>query len=84
MFLLWFLDSNLRGSTTIQGYPHRLRLQKPFFGICLVGHSISSQPPDGQHVTDFAEILHTIWDTKKIPEPEDERSETSETGDMAP
>ena len=48
------------------------------------GHSMLTQPPDGQHVTDFAEILHTIWDTKKIPEPEDERSETSETGDMAP
>ena len=26
---------------------------------------MSSQPPDGQHVTDFAEILHTIWDMKK-------------------
>ena len=34
--------------------------------------------------TDFAEILHTIWDMQKIPEPEDERSETSEAGDMAP
>ena len=42
-----------------------------------------SQPPDGQHVTDFAEILHTIWDMKKIPEPEDEHSETSKAGDMA-
>ena len=50
----------------------------------LLGHSMSSQPPDGRHVTDFAEILHTIWDMKKIPEPEDERSETSEAGDMAP
>ena len=29
------------------------------------GHSMSSQPPDGRHVTDFAEILHTIWDMKK-------------------
>ena len=41
---------------------------------------MSSQPPNGRHVTDFAEILHTIWDMKKIPEPEDERSETSEDG----
>ena len=31
----------------------------------LGGHSMSSQPPDGRHVTDFAEILHTIWDMKK-------------------
>ena len=38
----------------------------------------------GRHVTDFAEILHTIWDMKNIPKPEDERSETSEAGDMAP
>ena len=38
----------------------------------------------GRHVTDFAEILHTIWDMKKIPEPEDERSKTSEARDMAP
>ena len=38
----------------------------------------------GQHVTDLAEILHTIWDMKKIPEPEDECSETSEAGDRAP
>ena len=30
---------------------------------------MSSQPPDGRHVTDFAEILHKIWDMKKIPEP---------------
>ena len=44
---------------------------------------MSSQPPDGRHVTDLAEILHPIWDMKKIPEPEDERSETSEAGDMA-
>ena len=29
----------------------------------------------GLHVTDFAEILHTIRDVKKIPEPEDERSD---------
>ena len=29
----------------------------------------------GLHVTDFAEILHTIRDMKKIPEPEDERSD---------
>jgi hypothetical protein len=43
---------------------------------------MSSQPPDGQHVTDFAEILHTIWNMKKIPEPKDEHSETSEAGDM--
>jgi len=48
------------------------------------GHSMSSQPPDGQHVTDLAKILHTIWDMKKkIPEPEYEHSETSEAGDMA-
>ena len=26
---------------------------------------MSSQPPDGRHVTDFAEILHTTWDMKK-------------------
>ena len=26
---------------------------------------MSSQPPNGRHVTDFAEILHTIWDMKK-------------------
>ena len=45
---------------------------------------MSSQPPDGRHVTDFAEILHITWDMKKIPEPEDERSENSEAGDMAP
>ena len=38
----------------------------------------------GRHVTDFAEILHTIWDMKKNPGTEDEHSETSETGDMAP
>jgi len=31
----------------------------------MVGHSMSSQPPDRQHVTDFAEILHTIWEMKK-------------------
>ena len=31
----------------------------------LTGHSMSSQPPDGRHVTDFAEILQTIWDMKK-------------------
>ena len=60
-----------------------MRLQKRFFGICLVGHSLSSQPPDGQHVTDFAEILHTIWDMKKNPGTEDEHSETSEARDMA-
>ena len=47
------------------------------------GHSMSSQPPDGQHVTDFAEILHTIWDMKKNPGTEDEHSETSEARDMA-
>jgi len=32
---------------------------------------MSSQPPDGRHVTDFAEILHTIWDMKKNSEPKD-------------
>ena len=48
-----------------------------------MGHSMSSQPPDGQHVTDFAEILHTIWDMKKNPGTEDEHSETSEASDMA-
>ena len=37
-----------------------------------------------RHVTDFAEILHTSWDMKKNPEPEDEYSETSEAGNMAP
>ena len=42
-----------------------------------MGYSVSSQPPDARHVTDFAEILHTTWDMKKIPEPKDERSETS-------
>ena len=38
----------------------------------------------GRHVTDFAEILHTTWDMKKNLDPEDERSETSEAGVMAP
>ena len=33
----------------------------------LLGHSMSSQPPDGRHVTDFAENLHTIRDMKKNP-----------------
>ena len=28
---------------------------------------MSSQPPDGRHVTDLAEILHTILDIKKNP-----------------
>ena len=37
----------------------------------------------GRHVTDFYEILHTTWDMKKIPEPKDERSETSEAGVLA-
>ena len=45
---------------------------------------MSSQPPDGRHVTDFAEILHTTWDLKKkILEPKDGRSETSEAGVLA-
>ena len=45
---------------------------------------MSSQPPtDGmsQILPKFC-IQFGIW--KKIPEPEDERSETSEAGDMAP
>ena len=29
---------------------------------------MSSQPPDGRHVTDFDEILPNIWDMKKIQE----------------
>ena len=44
---------------------------------------MSSQPPDGRHVTDLAKILHTILDIKKIPEPEDERSVTFYAKDMA-
>ena len=39
---------------------------------------MSSQPPDGRHVTDFAEFLRTTW------EPKDERSETSAAGVLAP
>ena len=39
----------------------------------------------GRHLTDFAETLHKAWGMKKnIPEPENERSETFEAGDMAP
>ncbi len=44
----------------------------PHFELILPpGHSMSSQLPDGRHVTDFAEILHTIWDMKKNSEPKD-------------
>ena len=47
------------------------------WAVLWMGHSMLSQPLDGRHVTDFAEILHTTWDMKKIPEPKDECSETS-------
>ena len=35
--------------------------------ILFLGHSMSSQPPMDGMFTDFAEILHTIWDMKKNP-----------------
>ena len=42
--------------------------------------SITYQKLSGENV---AKIVHTIWDIKKIPEPKDECSETSEAGDIA-
>ena len=72
LFLIWTKESSTK-VWEVLGF-------RNFF----LGHSMSSQAPmDGisQILLKFC-IQFGIW--KKISEPEDERSETSEAGDMAP